>query len=75
MSNQLVLEGYNQYIKYAIFYKAKIGIKAVKSNRAQGKYLIYNSLYLAVYFIIHNVLQILKRKPLCGKNWIVYLVN
>lgn len=50
LSNQLVIEEYNQYIKYDIFYKANIRIKAVKLNRAQAKSLIYNSLYIVVYF-------------------------
>ena len=50
LSNQLVIEEYNQYIKYYIFYKDKIRIKAVKLNRAQAKYLIYNSWYIAVVF-------------------------
>lgn len=49
LSNQLVIEEYNQYIKY-IFYKDKIRIKAVKLNRAQAKYLIYNSWYIAMFF-------------------------
>lgn len=34
LSNQLVIEGYNHYIKCNIFYKAKIRIKAVKLNGA-----------------------------------------
>lgn len=34
LSNQLVIEEYNQYIKYYIFYKDKIRIKAAKLNRA-----------------------------------------
>ena len=50
LSNQLVIEEYNQYIKYYIFYKDKIRIKAVKLNRAQAKYLIYNSWCIAVFF-------------------------
>lgn len=36
LSNQLVIQEYNQYIKYYIFYKDKIRIKAVKLNRAQA---------------------------------------
>ena len=50
LSNQLVIQEYNQYIKYYIFYKDKIRIKAIKLNRAQAKYLIYNSWYIAVFF-------------------------
>lgn len=63
LSNQLVIQEYNQYIKYYIFYKDKIRIKAIKLNRAQAKYLIYNSWYIAVFFFLRcNVLQIFKRR-------------
>lgn len=51
LSNQLVIEGHNHYIKCYIFYKPKIGIKAVKLNGAWAKYLAYNSLYIVVYFL------------------------
>lgn len=52
LSNQLVIERYNQYIKYYMFDKAKIRIKAVKLNRAEAKCLIYKSLYIALLFFL-----------------------